>query len=513
MVAHLREHLARRHRDGRQVHHLGEPVAQQRDAPDREGARGVRGDVRPQPRAVLRLDRRPPGPSRHRVLLVLDRAPGTARAQHSGPPDEGRHPGDRDVDLRLRRGGIDRRGGGTRCPAARHDPAPRRVGPTGHPPTSQAFRRGRRRRGVGRVISARGLSKTYRTKGDDTLALDEVTIDVDSGQFYVLLGPSGSGKTTMLRCLAGLETPDRGTILVDGWTVMSSDDHTFVPAERRPIGMVFQSYALWPTMDVTKNVSLPLRHGARGVPKDQVADRVKGVLDLLHLSPMARRPVQALSGGQQQRVALARALALEPAVLLMDEPLSNLDVQLRAELRIEIKSLTRRLGITAVYVTHDQADAMVMADVACVMNAGRVLQQGTPSDLYREPADLFVAGFLGELNRIDGKVRSCDDRSCEVETPLGTFTARRDPGVDPQAAVVLGIRLEAVRWSDAPGPNRFEATVLERMFMGGDIVYRMVAGDHSLRVRRTSAGDDIPATDSPVFVEFPHESLTAFPST
>jgi len=244
------------------------------------------------------------------------------------------------------------------------------------------------------AITLRACGKTW---PGGTVALHPLDLEIAAGETLVLLGPSGCGKTTLLRLIAGLETPDPGgRVLFDG------EDVTRLPIERRNVGMVFQSYALFPNMDVAGNIGYGLR--VRGMPRAEAARRVDEMLEMTRLTEFARRRVDALSGGQRQRVALARAIAPRPRVLLLDEPLSALDARLREELRAELDALLRSLGITAVYVTHDQAEAMALSDRICAMERGRIAQIGTGRDLYHRPANDFVAGFVGDTNRLDDQL-------------------------------------------------------------------------------------------------------------
>ncbi|GGJ88974.1 ABC transporter ATP-binding protein [Pseudomonas matsuisoli] len=244
---------------------------------------------------------------------------------------------------------------------------------------------------TGTAIRLRQCAKTF--QGGQT-ALSPIDLDVRPGETLVFLGPSGCGKTTTLRLIAGLETPDAG-----GRILFGDDDVTDVPIEKRGVGMVFQSYALFSNLDVAGNVAYGLK--VRGMPKAERATRVAEMLELMHLQDFADRSIHALSGGQRQRVALARALAARPRILLLDEPLAALDAQLREQLRVDIDRLLRTLHITAIYVTHDQAEAMALGDRIVVMENGRIAQIGTPQDIYQRPANAFVAGFIGNLNRFD----------------------------------------------------------------------------------------------------------------
>jgi ABC-type sugar transport system ATPase subunit len=359
------------------------------------------------------------------------------------------------------------------------------------------------------VITGARLHKTY--VGDDgsrVRALDDVSFSVQEREFYVLLGPSGSGKTTTLRAIAGLDHPDSGQITIDERLVFASANGIHIPPEERPIAMVFQSYALWPHMDVHDNIAFPLRRGIRCVSKEETARRVGRVVELLRLKTQLHRPVSTLSGGQQQRVALARALALEPAVLLMDEPLSNLDARLRAQLRAELKEITRSLGITTVYVTHDQTEAMVMGDRIAVMAHGRILQEGAPGTLYQQPTELFVAKFLGEMNFISGQIEPGDGRCARVTTSVGPLRLVRSPTTPTQGAVVLGFRPEDAVLMRAPGENVVSARITARHYLGDTFLYRACSGETFFDIRRPKAEQLEPGAE--IFVHLPPTACIAF---
>src|SRR3954463_9738866 len=266
------------------------------------------------------------------------------------------------------------------------------------------------------MIRVAGLRKTY-LPGHPP-AVDDVSFTVERGQFYTLLGPSGCGKTTTLRCIAGLERPDSGTIRIDGKAVSSSETGEWIPGNRRAIGMVFQSYAIWPHLTVFENVAFPLRYGDARVSSADIKARVRKALELVHLQDYVDRPSPHLSGGQQQRLALARAFVMEPKVLLLDEPLSNLDAKLREEMRVELRHLVKSLGITTVFVTHEQIEALTLSDVIAVMDEGTIAQEGTPSDIYKKPSSPFVADFIGQSNLLPATVASVDGGAVRVTSAL-----------------------------------------------------------------------------------------------
>ncbi|MBI4860995.1 MAG: ABC transporter ATP-binding protein, partial [Candidatus Riflebacteria bacterium] len=247
-------------------------------------------------------------------------------------------------------------------------------------------------------VELKNLSRSY----GQIPVVNGISAEVSTGEFVAFLGPSGCGKTTTLRMIAGLDEPSDGEIRIGGELVSAPRERIFVPPERRKLGMVFQSYALWPHMTVTQNVAYPLV--VRGVPSDQALRKAGECLELVQLTGLGQRYPHELSGGQQQRVALARALVMEPAVLLLDEPLSNLDAHLREQMRFEIKDLQQRLAITVVFVTHDQAEAFAMSDRIMVMRQGEIVQVGAPEEIYRRPANPFVAAFLGVANVAEGRV-------------------------------------------------------------------------------------------------------------
>jgi iron(III) transport system ATP-binding protein len=320
------------------------------------------------------------------------------------------------------------------------------------------------------LLSLKNLSKRF----DKTQAVADVSLEVERGEFFGLLGPSGCGKTTTLRMIAGLEKPDSGVISFD------EGDITNLPAERRGFGMVFQNYALFPHLNVFENVAFGLR--ARHRPKTEIHDRVQSSLELVQLPGYEKRRVDELSGGQQQRVAIARAIAIEPALLLFDEPLSNLDVTLREETRGELRELVARLGLTAVYVTHDQEEAFALCDRISVMGGGKILQTGRPRDLYEHPEQLSVARFLGRNNliRVMRLSKSKADLG-EFKTLAGGHTIRmpvNDQDLPPlNQPCILAIRPEHVLISnsDEQQENALAAIVLEINFAGATSSIRLDA--------------------------------------
>jgi ABC-type Fe3+/spermidine/putrescine transport system ATPase subunit len=331
------------------------------------------------------------------------------------------------------------------------------------------------------VLEIRGLGKTFAATGTRVAAVDGIDADVAAGEFFVLLGPSGCGKTTMLRLIAGLERPDRGSISIDGERVVAAGERLFVRPERRPIAMVFQSYAVWPHMNVFENVAFPLREGVRRLAGAPLKDRVEEVLALLGLEAMADRSVTTLSGGQQQRVALARALALQPKVLLMDEPLSNLDLRLQTRLRGQLKALMHRLALTTIYVTHNQMEAMEMGDRIAVMDRGRIVQLGTPREVYRFPRDEFVARFIGEMALVAATLRGVRDGFALLDTALGPMRALPPPnGATQGADCLIGIRPEDVvvlaDGVDGTEGNLLEAEITGSRFIGEATVHAARVG-------------------------------------
>jgi iron(III) transport system ATP-binding protein len=338
-------------------------------------------------------------------------------------------------------------------------------------------------------------------------ALREIELEVAEREFCVLLGPSGCGKTTTLRCVAGLEKPDAGDIQIGGTLVSSPAKGLHAPTEKRDIGMVFQSYAIWPHMNVFHNVAFPLTQGYRRVPKDRVAEKVRRVLRLVQLDGLEERPATDLSGGQQQRVAMARAIVTEPKILLMDEPLSNLDARLREQMRVELKKITKSVGVTTLYVTHDQAEALSLGDRVCVMNEGRILQVGPPHEVYSQPANLFVAQFVGEMNFIPGRVAAPD----QIHSPLGTLRCCAPSGGPVGSEVTVAVRPEhlgLVRLSDHRS-EAIEGKILSRNYLGDATVYEVEVCGLTLMVKLS--GDAEFSVGDGAAVSLPHDRWQVFP--
>jgi iron(III) transport system ATP-binding protein len=324
-------------------------------------------------------------------------------------------------------------------------------------------------------ISAEGVAKRFRhrVKGE-VYAVRDVTLEVKPGEFLTLLGPSGCGKTTMLRIIGGFERPDAGRVLIGG------QDVTWQLANQRNLGFVFQNYALFPHLSVFENVAYGLR--VRRQSEAQIERAVGDVLALVGLSAYERQFPSQLSGGEQQRVALARAIVIQPRVLLFDEPLSNLDARLRVQMRVEIRALQRRLSITTVYVTHDQEEAMAVSDHIAVMEAGRVVQQGSAEDLYYRPRSEFLANFIGRANLVRGRVVSVDAAGAEIEA-LGLRMRTPTPGLTPGAAVKPVLRPETLELVDAPGT----ASIVSRMFLGDSVEYVVRCAGETLHISASSA--------------------------
>jgi len=355
------------------------------------------------------------------------------------------------------------------------------------------------------AITLTGLWKAY----GNFVAVRGIDLQVGKGEFCTILGPSGSGKTTALMMIAGFVMPGRGSIKIAG------RDLTFAPPQKRDLGVVFQNYALFPHMTVRDNVAFPLE--MRRTPRNEIAERTDRILKLVELDSFSDRYPRQLSGGQQQRVALARALVFEPAVLLMDEPLGALDKQLRGHLQLELKRLQRRLNVSVVYVTHDQEEALTMADRVVVMKDGRIEQNGTPQEIYDRPRTPFVATFIGETNLLPGTLIEAQGSKGQVELPTGRkVRAMLGAGVREGERAIASVRPEQLSVSEAPSSNgalnSWEGRIREVTYLGDAIRYHVIVDEgrptlaSTLVVKEPRNARQTPLAAGPsVFVEWPVE--------
>ncbi|WP_437615845.1 ABC transporter ATP-binding protein [Erwinia sp. V71] len=327
-------------------------------------------------------------------------------------------------------------------------------------------------------LSVENLHLTY---GDNPV-LKGVSMQLKKGEVVSLLGPSGSGKTTLLRAVAGLEKPSQGRITIGSNIVYDGTPRSEIPAEERNLGLVFQSYALWPHKTVFENVAYPLK--LRKVSSADISQRVQAVLDQLGLGHLAKRHPHQLSGGQQQRVAIGRALVYNPPVILLDEPLSNLDAKLREEARVFLRELIINLGLSALMVTHDQNEAMAISDRILLLNNGVIEQQGTPQEMYGTPSTLFAAEFMGSNNRLHGRVTEVTDGKARIEGANWVLWGRAGEGVTAGQDGTAVIRVERLHLSDGPTDNSFELPLLTSMYLGDrwEYLFRTQGDDFALRV-------------------------------
>ena len=327
------------------------------------------------------------------------------------------------------------------------------------------------------ILKVNNLNKSF----GKVKAIQDVSFEATEGKVLSLLGPSGCGKTTTLRCIAGFENPDRGDICLDDKKI------TFVPPEKRGIGMVFQNYALWPHMTVYGNLAFGLQ--IRKVPKDEITKKIKKVLDMVQLEGYENRYPRQMSGGQQQRIAMARALIFEPEIMLLDEPLSNLDAKLREEMRFEFTELQRRLGITAIYVTHDQAEALVLSDKIVILNQGKIVQSGSPKEIYSNPKNKFVAGFTAVTSFIDGSVDSFieEKKKVVVKTDDGFIIYGFNNNLSIGQRVSVAMRMNVIKFiqdenkSDKNTVNIFKGKIIQSSYLGDIIDYKIKVGDWVIR--------------------------------
>ena len=350
---------------------------------------------------------------------------------------------------------------------------------------------------AGPMVEIEGVTKRFGT----TVAVADAALSLPKGDFLTILGPSGCGKTTLLRMIAGFERPDAGRIAIHG------RDQAAVPAHKRSIGMVFQRLALFPHMSAADNVAYPLRR--RGWDKAAIAPRVAEMLSLVRLDGLGHRRPHELSGGQQQRVAIARALAFKPDLLLLDEPLSALDRKLREDMQLEFRHIQKTLGVTAINVTHDQREALVMSDRVVVMDAGRIEQAGPPADVYSAPATRFVAGFLGVTTLFPAVVESADGTALTVRAGGVTLAARSPGALVPGGAVECAVRAERVRLGE--GENTLAGRVVERIFEGDRVVLAVDVPALGTQFAVFTTPEAAPESDD-VTLGFSAADLYAFPA-
>jgi ABC-type Fe3+/spermidine/putrescine transport system ATPase subunit len=339
----------------------------------------------------------------------------------------------------------------------------------------------------------------------ETVALQSVNLTIPAGQIFFLLGPSGCGKTTLLRSIAGFYIPEEGHI----W--FGDEEVTRLPPHERNTGMMFQSYALWPHMTVAQNVAFGLEE--RRVRKDEIERRVNEALASVRMSAYAKRKIHQLSGGQQQRVALARAMVIRPRCLLLDEPLSNLDTKLRIEMRAEIRRICKEAGLTAIYVTHDQKEALSVGDCIAVMESGFIRQIGAPAEVYRQPMSRFVADFMGETNLLEGTLVGYTNQLAQVETPIGILSGVAH-GWTPQSGqrVLLSIRPEAWRLGvSADSPNVIRGRIKERVYLGEMAQYRFAAGGQLLKIYELNPRFAFVSNDSEIVAAAAPEDIALLP--
>ena len=324
-------------------------------------------------------------------------------------------------------------------------------------------------------------------KGEIVKAAQNVTFEVPEGKLFTLLGPSGCGKTTTLRSIAGLERPRAGEITVDGVAVYSSSKGVFVAPNKRNFGMVFQSYAIWPHMNVFQNAAFPLQVGSRKFTKKEIEEKVMRVLTAVGLDQFADREATKMSGGQQQRLALARALVMEPKLLLLDEPLSNLDAKLRERMRFELKRMQRELGLTTIYVTHDQSEALALSHEIAVMSAGQVVQIGSPRAIYERPINKFVADFVGLTNFLDATIIAAEDGEdrYRLNSTIGQLSVTTMDTFKAGDAALVSVRPEDIELFETrpDGPNVIEGKVDFKVFLGEYMDYHIKVGEHQVLSR------------------------------
>ncbi|MFT7473642.1 MAG: iron(III) transport system ATP-binding protein [Verrucomicrobiales bacterium] len=365
------------------------------------------------------------------------------------------------------------------------------------------------------MIAVKNLVKEFPVAGGVKVAVNDVSFELADGEFFTLLGPSGCGKTTTLRSIAGLEKPTSGTISIDGQKVF--DNRVIVPANKRGLGMVFQSYAVWPHMSVHDNVAFPLQVAEQKPKRSEITARVNEALELVDLGGLGKRPATMLSGGQQQRLSLARALVRRPKMLLLDEPLSNLDAKLRDRMRSELRVIQQQVEISTLFVTHDQVEALSMSDRVAVMNDGKIEQIGTPREVYHDPASAFVADFIGGANMFEGIVDSMEpDGTAIIKTDIGPIVGRGLPGLVVGGPAVAAIHLEDVELStesidDIGRTNILEGVISLSLFNGPSVLYRVFVGERLIEVQL--GAHDVIDHGTDVRVVFPKRHIRILPRT
>ena len=347
-------------------------------------------------------------------------------------------------------------------------------------------------------ILLNGIVKSYGKE----VVVKNLDLKVETGEFLTILGPSGCGKTTTLRMIAGLEEPDQGMIKLDDKVVFSRNDGVVVPPEARHLGLIFQSYALWPHMTVAKNITLALKE--QKISKSEIADRLKNALEMVQLTGYADRYPSELSGGQQQRVAVARLIALRPKILLMDEPLSNLDAKLRTEMRASLKRLHRDLTATTVYVTHDQIEALTLSDRVIIMNEGRIMQEGSPYDIYHHPANIFVAEFIGDpdINLFEGKIDNGKIKCSDIQIPLPENFAKN------KGRLIVGVRPEKIEVSETKKNGWQEVVTGIIQPTGANTIIEVKAGETPITLLQN--GFITLPENSKLWINFEHDTLSFF---
>ena len=370
------------------------------------------------------------------------------------------------------------------------------------------------------MLKVDNLRKQY-ISGDGTPGggVFGIGFEVAEGELFTLLGPSGCGKTTTLRSIAGLEEPDTGLISLAGRDIFNSESGFSLPMHERDIGMVFQSYAIWPHMNVFDNAAYPLVVSRKKrFSKKAIEEKVTHILEMVGMGEFIRRPSTQLSGGQQQRLALARALTREPGLLLLDEPLSNLDALLREQMRVELKRLQQESGVTSIYVTHDQSEALAISDRIAVMNEGHIMQVGTPTEIYDRPASRFVANFIGKTNLIQGELAgdAAPDSYGKVQTGLGAFKCFFPVSATGRQKIVFVVRPEKILLAGAETPdaasvpedNRVKGVVQSEVYLGEIVEFTIGLDDGNDLIVRIPPGKDI-ATGDEVIAHFPPENTIA----